>query len=99
MTKYIAIEGVDKRGKATQSRLLVENLTRFCSSCALIELPRRHAWSGKLIYWMLKNGAAKTFPTLFQAVQSFNKFSFQNFELYTGYLDYVVFDRWSASAL
>ena len=101
----IAIEGPDRFGKETQTKLLEQNIGRGKPNPAYfvkhIEVPVKGKLSYRLIYWMLKNGSAKRYPNLFQLVQFVNKLAFQTFVLpkYTGFYDYVILDRWSLSGL
>jgi len=97
----IAIEGRDRVGKATQANLLVQHL-RACGHKVLkIEVPIKSCVTHPLIYWMLKNGAALRYKTIFQILQFVNKVTFQFTKLlWLQYkYDYIVFDRWSLSAL
>ena len=102
--KTFVIEGPDKMGKATQSKMLVNSLRAEQGNktkVTLVEVPFNDRLTHRVIYWMLRNGLAKKAPNLFQFVQFLNKFFFQIFVL--PYLlltnDYVVFDRWSLSAI
>ncbi len=99
--KIIALEGCDKVGKATQSNMLAHSLRRYGDKVALVEIPFRDEFTRPLIYWMLRNGKAKTYPNLFQFVQFLNKLMFQWTVLLWLRLTcaYVVLDRWSLSAI
>lgn len=101
MAILIAIEGADRCGKQTQSRMLVEALTKRRYSVRLIEVPFNDHLTYKTIYWMLKNGLAKKLPNLFQFVQFLNKLIFQLTSLVWLSItnDYIVFDRWSLSSV
>lgn len=94
----IAVEGPDRVGKATQTRILRDRLRLSAKKVALCEVPIKGAFYDT-IYWMLKNGSAKRFPNLFQLVQSLNKYWFQTFRLRTlvRECDYVILDRWKLS--
>lgn len=98
---YIAIEGPDKVGKETQSKLLERKLYGEGYSVKRVEVPIRSIVSYKIIYWMLHNGLAKKFPNVFQFVQFFNKLIFQLTWLVYWRLKYtfIIFDRWAASAI
>jgi dTMP kinase len=98
-TIYVAIEGCDKMGKATQAQLLAETLIQYGNLTVLVEIPRRSTITGDIIYWMLGNGLANKLPSLFQLAHSLNRFQFQTFELFTGYFDYIIFDRWTSSSI
>lgn len=101
MAKLIAICGPDKVGKETQSRMLVAHLKSEGYRSIRYEIPYNDNFSHKLIYWMLRNGYAKTHPGLFQWIQFVNKRIFERFELKKAMCeyDYIVLDRWSLSAL
>lgn len=96
----IAIEGPDKVGKQTQTNMLTDALRRDKHKVKLVEVPVKSLLTYRLIYWMLRNGYAKTFPNLFQTVQFFNKWFFQFRLLFMRWTnDFIVFDRWSLSAV
>lgn len=99
--KLVAIEGPDKVGKATQSRMLAHVLRRYGARVALVEVPFNDRVTHRLIYWMLQNGLVKRFPNLFQFIQFINKFVFQLTYLLWLRLTCacVVLDRWSLSAI
>lgn len=99
--KLVAIEGPDKVGKQTQSQMLAHVLRRYGDRVKLVEVPFNDRVTHRLIYWMLRNGAAKRFPNLFQFVQFVNKFVFQWTYLLWLRLTcaFVVLDRWSLSAI
>lgn len=96
----VAIEGGDRRGKATQSIKLVDALRERGHKVTRVEVPVRSPVTYRLIYWMLRNGLAKKFPTLFQFVQFMNKFMFQvtRLSFLERMYDFIVFDRWALSA-
>ncbi len=98
--KLIAVEGPDKHGKATQSRLLTNSLICHGNKSVLVEVPFK-GLTHKIIYWMLKNSLAKRFSNVFQFIQFLNKLTFQIFVLPVLMLinDYIVLDRWSLSAI
>jgi dTMP kinase len=97
----IAIEGPDRVGKATQTDLLVKNLRSNGHKVLHVEVPIKSFVTYPLIYWMLRNGLAKKMPNLFQFVQFLNKFMFQTLKLLfcRWVYDFIVFDRWSLSAI
>lgn len=100
----IAIEGPDRFGKETQTKLLEQNITRGQVTAQFVkhvEVPVKGRLSYRLIYWMLRNGSAKRYPNMFQLVQFMNKLAFQTFVLpkYTEFYDIVILDRWSLSGL
>lgn len=99
--KIIVIEGPDKTGKETQSKILTGYLTEKGYKVTRVEVPHNDGFTYKIIYWMLRNGLAKWFPTLFQWIQYRNKLSFARNALrkllWTN--DYVIFDRWALSGV
>ena len=64
MSKIIVIEGPDRTGKQTQTKLLKKKLTKHGFCPIVIEVPIRSAVTYPLIYWMLRNGLAKKFPKI-----------------------------------
>lgn len=101
LAKIIVIEGPDRVGKETQTKMLVEYIRQRGYSVKHVEVPYNDNLSHKLVYSMLKGGAAKMYPTTFQLVQFANKFMFQvtRLPLYMLKYDYVVFDRWRLSSV
>lgn len=99
--KTFAVEGPDRVGKQTQTTMLVKRLQDEGNKVKLVEVPFNDQVSYRLIYWMLKNGLAKSLPNVFQFTQFLNKFFFQIFVLpfYLMFYDFVVFDRWALSAV
>lgn len=95
----IAIEGVDMTGKATQSDELARALRVAGHDVSLVEVPwvgapRTHSW----IYGMLASGAAKRWPTVFQALHALNKWLCQRAALKWS-PRIIVFDRWHLSSV
>jgi len=101
MSKVIAIEGPDRVGKATQTKLLKRYLQSLGYKTLIVEVPIRSNFTYNLIYWMLQNGLVKKFPKFFQWLQYFNRQVFQWFRLENldKDYDYVVMDRWSLSTV
>jgi thymidylate kinase len=101
VAKLIAVEGPDRVGKATQSKFIVDAFNATKKRSVRIEIPFNDGLTYRLVYNMLKNGIAASWPNLFQFVQFLNKFLFQVFVLpwYILKYDYVVLDRWSLSAV
>ena len=99
MTKIIAIEGADMRGKSTQLLYLKNSLDGFGYKTVSLKAPFKDSVTGKLIYKMLENGSCKKWPTLFQVLQFINKksFLFRNKKLFRN-MDFVLLDRWHLSA-
>ena len=98
MAVFIAVEGPDKVGKETQTKLLLQNLE---GRVRRVEVPIHDFFTYKLIYWMLRNGLAKRLPATFQFVQFLNKFLWQFFvkPFLSLKYDYIVLDRWSPSSV
>lgn len=102
MSKIIVIEGADRCGKATQSRLLRDHIRNVLNKQAeVVEVPVKSPVTYRLIYWMLGSGAAKKFPKLFQWLQFANRKIFQVTRLASLMRknDYIIFDRWSLSTV
>lgn len=100
MAKIIAIEGGDKVGKETQSKLLVAALrVRGYRAIRVEPAKETSATMRKLIYRMLETGAAKRLPNTFQFVQFCNKVVFQTLLLpaMEQVNDFIVVDRWALS--
>lgn len=99
MATWIAIEGPDRVGKATQSMMLSNWLTRLGFNCKRVEVPFQDNKFGTYdkIYDMLLNGKAKSRPILFQLIQSINKFICQLY-LLTCSAEIIVLDRWMLSS-
>ena len=101
-----AIEGPDKVGKATQSKLLVNALVDFSVLRAnLIEIPSKHHACYAKIYDMLKrrtdgSAPAVDHPAVFQTFQVANRFHIQEDieRMAQGGHVVIVFDRWVASS-
>jgi len=101
MSKIIVVEGPDRVGKFTQTHLLQEYITGIGLGATVVEVPIRSAITYRIIYWMLQNGLAKTFPKIFQWFQFINRKIFQVFTLPTleDHYDFIVMDRWSLSTI
>lgn len=101
MSKIIVFEGADRCGKATQSQVLKETLESQNMSATVVEVPIKDGFLYNVIYWMLENGLAKKFPRLFQMTNFFNKWLFQMTKLteLEHKYDFIIFDRWSLSAV
>ena len=99
MSKIIVIEGPDRCGKATQSRLLCDYLNSRSIKAKVVEVPIQDPLTYQLIYWSLSNGLAKKNPKVFQLLQCLNRWLFQSFKLPSleHEYDYIIFDRWSLS--
>lgn len=96
----VAIEGPDRVGKKTQTKLLVDRLETRDYKVATFEIPKTSLVTYNLIYWMLNNGLAKKFPNIFQTIQFLNKFMFQFKLLFLRWTyDVIVLDRWSLSSI
>jgi thymidylate kinase len=99
--KFIAFEGADRVGKATQSKRLATYLMAQGNDVAHVEIPIRDGVTHGLIYWMLRNGHALTKPNLFQTVHFVNKFLYQAVIMPFHWMtcDYVILDRWKMSSI
>jgi thymidylate kinase len=99
MSKIIVIEGPDRVGKHTQCNILAQRFKEAGKKATVVEVPIRGHVTYRLIYWMLRNGSAKSLPKTFQVLQFLNRKFFQWFQL--PFLkrknDYLIFDRWSLS--
>jgi thymidylate kinase len=99
--KMFAVEGPDRVGKKTQTKMLRDDLRCEGKKVTLVEVPYNDNTTYHLVYWMLGNGLAMSLPNLFQFVQFVNKFLFQLIVL--PYLlltnDYVIMDRWALSSI
>lgn len=101
----ISFEGCDRLGKATQSNMLLSYLRFKGYKAICLEFPLTHKKAPgtrltyKLIYKMLKTGAANKYSTLFQAIQFANKYAFELTLLpqLRKHFDFIIFDRWVAS--
>lgn len=110
----IVIEGPDKVGKETQSKLLVESLqTRFYKtfegqitkkrvpiSVVREEIPYRDGITHTKIYDMLKSGEAVDHPDAFQTLQVANRMIWQKTVLTNMSMrkDVIILDRWNISS-
>ena len=101
MSTIIVVEGPDRVGKQTQTKLLQEYITRTGLGAIVVEVPIRSAITYRIIYWMLKNGLAKKFPKVFQCFQFLNRKIFQIFTLpgLERMYDVIIMDRWSLSTI
>lgn len=95
----IIVEGIDRLGKSTQTKLLVDFLKKKNFRVKFIKSPYNDGVSYPLIYWMLRSGYARKLPNVFQLIHFFNKMMFQWFVLpkLLGQNDFIVFDRWNIS--
>lgn len=96
----VLLEGIDRLGKTTQTKLLVDEIAGSGKRVSLIKSPVNDGFSYRVIYWMLGNGLARRLPNIFQTIQFVNKLIFQTFWLprMRRNNDVIVFDRWSLSA-
>ena len=101
MAKIIVVEGPDQTGKETQSKLLYNFLLNRGYRVTRVEVPYNDGLTYPAIYWMLRNGLAKSWPSLFQWVQYKNKLSFARNALQKlkETNDYIIFDRWALSGV
>ena len=101
MSKIIVIEGPDRCGKATQSKLLRDYFISQGKTSTIVEVPIKSNFIYYCIYWMLGNGYAKRFPKFFQWLQYFNRQIFQWFVLphLEKKFEFIIMDRWSLSTV
>jgi thymidylate kinase len=101
MSKIIVIEGPDRVGKQTQTRMLKETFQNYGMLATVVEVPIRSAITYRIIYWMLRNGLAKRFPKIFQWFQYLNRKVFQEYTLphLEDRYDAIIMDRWSLSTI
>lgn len=97
--RLIALEGIDRLGKSTQTKLLVDHLKKSGNRVAVVKSPYNDGVTFPLIYWMLGNGLARKLPNAFQVVHFINKLAFQWFVLprLRKENDFIIFDRWKTS--
>lgn len=101
-----ALEGPDKVGKATQSKMLVNALMDLSSlRTNLIEIPSKHHTCYTKIYDMLKrrpdgSAPAVDHPAIFQTFQVANRFHVQEDveRMAKSGPVVIIFDRWVASS-
>jgi thymidylate kinase len=99
MPLLIAIEGPDKVGKATQTKLLDAALNVEPSRIvAPFEIPYNDANTYDKIYAMLKDGSAGQYPHAFQAFHAANRMVWQQEHLKKCQADVVLLDRWNPSS-
>jgi thymidylate kinase len=98
----IALEGPDRVGKATQTKMLVAKMSNMTgwSKTQLIETPINDDFTHTRIYQLLRNGNAVKYPATFQGIQIANRLLFQQDQLpdLLETMDALVFDRWNASS-
>jgi len=101
MARLIVLEGPDRVGKETQSKLLTAYLRQLGHKATLVEVPVHDSLTYRAIYWMLHNGTAVQYPNVFQFVQYVNKRTFQEFVLadLMETNDFVILDRWVLSSI
>lgn len=101
MSKIVVVEGPDRVGKQTQTRLLKDHVEKLGLRAEIIEVPIKSAVTYKVIYWMLHNGLAKKLPKTFQWFQYLNRKIFQIFTLphLEQQNDVLILDRWSLSTI
>jgi thymidylate kinase len=99
MSKIVVIEGPDRVGKATQSLFLKRRLEAAGYTATIIEVPIKTNFAYHVVYWMLRNGLAKSLPKIFQWFQYYNRKVFQERDLprLESTFDYIIMDRWSLS--
>jgi len=98
--KIIVIEGPDKLGKQTQTKLLLSALRDLDLDGDSVEIPYNDGYIYKKIYKMLESGDASKYPRIFQTLQYANRLLWQN-EKYKDYeccgTEFLILDRWTVS--
>jgi thymidylate kinase len=96
----VVIEGPDKMGKATQSALLLSNLTNLGVRVTQQEIAANDGITYDKIYRMLKSGDASRFPSTFQAFHTSNRLIWQAQQLpqLGSKYDVLILDRWTISS-
>lgn len=95
----VALEGADRVGKATQSRMLEAALTAAKLRATVEEIPYRDGLTHTEIYRFLREGSVYKCPEAFQTLQAINRRHFQLRYLPTlmQHFDVVILDRWNLS--
>ena len=94
----VAIDGPDKVGKETQTKLLAKALTERGLRAQCFEIPTDRCASFDLIYEWLENGEAVRHPNEFWTLQAINRLNFQRYLLHhMTSVDVWILDRWHAS--
>lgn len=96
---WVAIEGCDMTGKATQSEALRRELLMRGIPAVVVEVPWERTFTYRVIYSMLESGSAKRWPRLFQLIHMLNKLSCQIAIMTTMPDCVVIFDRWHLSSV
>lgn len=98
----VSIEGPDRVGKQTQTKLLGAALATHWAfnNVGMIETPIKYGRTYNKIYDMLRDGTAKKYPSAFQGLQVLNRLQYQETFLreFMKEYDAFVFDRWNASS-
>ena len=96
----ICIDGPDKTGKETQSKLLAKNLEKEGLLVKRLEVPIQDEVFYPKIYEMLRDGTAVKYPEIFQTFQAANRMLWQrnNWHILKLSFDVVIFDRWDVSS-
>ena len=99
--RLIAFSGADRRGKTTQSKLLVERLSSMGFHTAYVKVPCGDGFTKRLIYRMLFDGRANRNPNMFQFLNFVNKLLFQLFVLPFMMMRYdaIILDRWTLCSI
>lgn len=95
----VALEGPDRVGKATQSKMLAASLREKGFRAQVAEMPFRDGATYSQIYQMLGDGSVNDEPVVFQTLQAVNRKIFQSRDLQgmARQFDVVVLDRWTMS--
>lgn len=97
--RLIVIEGPDKVGKETQSKMLAKALAQHML-VEREEIPYNDGNTHTKIYDMLKTGEAVKYPVAFQTFQGANRMFWQRERMkgVTYKNDVLILDRWNISA-
>lgn len=94
-TFIIALEGADRLGKSSQSKLLQKKL----NNSVYQKIPNRDGITFDRIYEMLHTGEALELPTFFQHLMATNRIIWQkqNLPLMSSMYKWIILDRWNLS--
>lgn len=97
--RFVAIEGPDRVGKATQAKILERALNRRKIRTMALEVPWDDGVTYDLIYDMLRTGEAHEYPEIFQTLHATNRRALQAKYIpnLKAHVDVIVLDRWTTS--
>lgn len=96
----VVIDGPDKTGKETQSKLLQSKLQSKNLLVERVEVPITDTNFHPKIYQMLDNGEASRYPEMFQTFQAANRLQWQSSKGFDCTLSnqVLILDRWDVSS-